>query len=337
MVQLTSAAVSWFALGASALHIGTRAERTNAVIAKRWVGWENVQKAFIFGDSYTETGFDYTQAQPSATNPLGNPNYPGRTSSNGPNWVSYLTYKYNASELLTYNFAYGGATVDSALVEPYLPTVKSVKEQVDTEFLPGYTGSSASTTWTGDDSIFAIWIGINDVNNSFKQGKNMTDALNDEIFDVFSGLVDKMYDAGGRNYVLINVPPLERTPVVIGQGDSAVALIKADVAVWNQKVVDLANSLKAKADTNVWIYDSNESFGEVIDDPKLHAETAGLQNTTDYCVAYQDGTPAQDTFDPSCGIPVNEYFWLNDLHPTSAIHEVVAKGVADLLSADPNI
>ncbi len=49
------------------------------------------------------------------------------------------------------------------------------------------------------------------------------------------------------------------------------------------------------------------------------------------------GTPAQDTLDASCGVPVNQYFWLNNLHPTSAIHEVVAKGVADLLAAGPNI
>jgi phospholipase/lecithinase/hemolysin len=49
------------------------------------------------------------------------------------------------------------------------------------------------------------------------------------------------------------------------------------------------------------------------------------------------GTPAQDTLIASCGIPVNQYFWLNNLHPTSAIHEVVAKGIADALTKGPNI
>lgn len=335
MVRLTGA-VSSFALGASALSLGTRSQPSSGV-AKRWVGWENIKNAFIFGDSYTQTGFDYTQTQPSADNPFGNPTYPGWTSSNGPNWVGYLTVKYNASSLLTYNLAYGGATVDSALVTPYDPSVKSLKDQVQSEFIPGYTGSAPKAAWTGDDSIFAIWIGINDIGNSYYNGADATDALNAQIFDVLSGLVGQIYDAGGRNYVLINVPPLDRTPLIVPQGETAVALSKADVASWNQKVVDLAQALKAKADTSVWVYDSNTSFGEVIDDPTSHAESSGLKNTTDFCAAYQNGTPAQDTLDPSCGVPVNQYFWLNNLHPTSAIHEVVAKGVADLLAAGPNI
>ena len=80
------------------------------------------------GDSYTTTGFNASGPQPSPSNPLGNPDYLGHTSSNGPNWIDYLTTKYNHTLLLTYNLAFGGATVDSALVEPYLPTVLSLKE-----------------------------------------------------------------------------------------------------------------------------------------------------------------------------------------------------------------
>ena len=56
--------------------------------------------------------------QPSLGNPLGNPPYPGYTSSNGPNWVDYLTVKYNQSLVETYNIAFGGATIDSDLVAP---------------------------------------------------------------------------------------------------------------------------------------------------------------------------------------------------------------------------
>lgn len=49
------------------------------------------------------------------------------------------------------------------------------------------------------------------------------------------------------------------------------------------------------------------------------------------------GTPEWDTFTPSCGVPVNEYFWLNDLHPTYPIHDVVAQGVADGFVEGPNV
>ncbi|TRX95575.1 hypothetical protein FHL15_003533 [Xylaria flabelliformis] len=323
MVRLTAAVISSFALSASALSLGTRAEQPSGE-AKKWAGWKNIKKAFILLRLYPDAAVRRKS--------IWEPNIP---------WLDIVKRtklgQYNASALLTYNLAYGGATVDSALVKPYDPSVKSLKDQVESEFIPGYTGNSPKTTWTGDDSVFAIWIGINDIGNSYWNGANATDALNTQIFSVISGLVDKIYTAGGRNYVFINVPPLDRTPLIIPQGSSAVSLSKADVAAWNQKVVDYAKTLKAKANTNVWVYDSNKSFGQVIDNPASHPETAGLKNTTAYCTAYQNGTPAQDTLDASCGVPVNQYFWLNNLHPTSAIHEVVAKGVADLLTAGPNI
>jgi len=175
----------------------------------------------------------------------------------------------------------------ASLVKPYDPSVKSLKDQVESEFIPGYTGSSSKAKWSGDDTVFAVWIGINDIGNSYWNGKNATDALNAKIFSVISGLVDKIYAAGGRNFVFINVPPLDRTPLIVPQGVDAVALSKADVAAWNQKVVDLAKTLKTKRSTNVWVYDSNKSFGEVMDKPSSHPESANLKNTTAYCEAYQ--------------------------------------------------
>lgn len=95
-------------------------------------------------------------AQPSVTDPLGNPTYPGYTSSNGPNWVDYLTVQFNKTLLETLNLAYGGATVDSALVAPYLPTVLSVKEQIKQEFLPVYGNQQNSKfAWDPEHTLFS--------------------------------------------------------------------------------------------------------------------------------------------------------------------------------------
>jgi phospholipase/lecithinase/hemolysin len=32
-----------------------------------------------------------------------------------------------------------------------------------------------------------------------------------------------------------------------------------------------------------------------------------------------------------CGVPVNQYFWLNSLHPTFPVHDVLAEKVAQML------
>lgn len=79
-----------------------------------------------------------------------------------------------------FNLAYGGATIDSKLVTPYLPTVlwerdifllqnivlkasnRSIVDQVS--LFDKYLASKpAGAQWSSDNSLFTFWIGINDV------------------------------------------------------------------------------------------------------------------------------------------------------------------------------
>jgi len=300
-----------------------------------WPGWSGIKHAFIFGDSYTTTTFNVTGEQPTATNPLGNPPYPGWTASNGPNWVDYLTVKYNESLVLTYNLAYGGATINSALVAPYLPTVSSVAEQIENEWFPAYASKPTTAPWSSADTLFAIFDGINDVGNSYWKD---TATLNTAIFAVYRGIVDELYYAGARNFLFINVPPVNRSPLMLAQSTASQASEKADLAVWNGMVVSMAKAVKnAFPDTNIFTVDSNSLFTEVLDNPASFPQTAHYKNTTAYCVAYENGTPAVDTFNATCGVPVNEYFWLNSLHPTYPMHDVLAQNIGKRLAAGPNI
>jgi phospholipase/lecithinase/hemolysin len=54
-------------------------------------------------------------------------------------------------------------------------------------------------------------------------------------------------------------------------------------------------------------------------------------------LTYGSGTPTEDYLNTTCGIPVNEYFWLNSLHPTYPMHDVLAEEIAKTLAAGPNI
>ncbi|CAL1711720.1 unnamed protein product [Somion occarium] len=121
---------------------------------------------FSFGDSYTQTGFTTDGAAPSVGNPLGNPPYPGYTAVGGTNWIDLNTVTYNKSLILTYNYAYGGATIDATLVQPYEPTVLSLTDQVN-EFLTTVASKPANASWTSDNALFSFWIGINDIGNSY--------------------------------------------------------------------------------------------------------------------------------------------------------------------------
>jgi phospholipase/lecithinase/hemolysin len=269
-------------LAASAL-----AAPSSTTNASSWSGWKNVKQLFVFGDSYTQTGFDPKSTQPSASNPFGNPQYPGWTSSNGPNWVGFLTNTYNKSKILTYNLAYGGATVDSALVTPYAPTVISVKDQVRTQYLPIYGSHPASAPWTAKTSLFAFFIGINDVGNSWYLN-NAT--LYDTVFSTYAGLLEQVYATGARNFLFLSVPPINLSPLIITQNDNGYATEYEGkvVADWNARLVAMTKALKTKhADVTVFVHDTNALFMQVIKDPKSFEQTAGLRNVTGYCAAYK--------------------------------------------------
>lgn len=296
-----------------------------------WSSWKNVKNLFIFGDSYTQTGFDINGTQPNAANPFGNPPYPGWTSSNGPNWAGFLATTYNASFIRAYNLAYGGATVDSTLVTPYAPTVVSLAQQIEQQFLPRYGSHPTDAPWTSKDSLFAFFIGINDVGNSWWLGNS---SLYDAIFTRYDGLLEQLYTFGARNYLFLNVPPVQLAPLTLSKDDGGYAVETEGKVIgdWNARVTKLSKAFKKRhADANLFVHDTYKVFDDVIKNPKAWEQTSGLKNVTGFCKAYANGTPTWTTKDPSCQYAVNEYLWLNDLHPTYPVHNATAASVAQFL------
>lgn len=169
----------------------------------------HTNNAITSGDSYSQTGFEINGTLPSAANPLGNPAFPGYTTSGGANWIGFLVTEYNKSLLLSYDFAYGGATTDADLVTPYLPTVLSFIDQV-TEFTNSIASHPATTPWTSENTLFGVWMGVNDVGNTYYES-NVTDIL-DAIMVKYFEQLQIMYDAGGRNFVLLSVPRKSSSP-----------------------------------------------------------------------------------------------------------------------------
>ena len=138
------------------------------------------------GDSYTSTNFTLHGAQPNKANPIGNPPFPGATSSDGPNYIDFLTSTYNETFIKTYNLAYGGATVNPFLVPTlYGASVRTFLSQVIKDFVPLYTNNS-DVQWQSSNSLFVILFGINDCIQSY--GFN-NDTLNIDIIASYEGLV----------------------------------------------------------------------------------------------------------------------------------------------------
>ncbi|KAF8655085.1 hypothetical protein AX16_003249 [Volvariella volvacea WC 439] len=242
---------------------------------------------FSFGDSYTQTGFNPYGEYPNDANPIGNPPYPGWTSTGGENWVGYVTTKYNSSQIYTYNFAYGGATIDANLVKPYMPTVLSLTDQVN-QYLETVASKPPSTPWKSYNSLFSIWIGINDIGNSFwLEGDR--DAFSDVLLDAEFALVEKLSfplplpftpnpisnsNSGARNFLFVNVPPIYRSPLMLAQPESSRDLEARVIAGFNSKLAARAKALKVShPGVRTWIWDSHAGFTKILDAPQDYGFT----------------------------------------------------------------
>ncbi|KAF8595187.1 hypothetical protein BDV93DRAFT_576187 [Ceratobasidium sp. AG-I] len=259
------------------------------------------QHWFSFGDSYTQTGFDINGAKPSAENPIGNPQYPGYTACGMvPNWVDFITTKHNRTKLLTYNFAYGGATIDAKLVKPYTDTVQSLTDQVNT-----FLDNTAVAPWVPSDTLFSIWIGINDIGNSFwLEGDR--DAFSDTLLDAYFALVEKLYNAGGRNFLFVNVPHVNRSPLMMAQPESSRIAEEAVIDGFNAKLADRVDLFDAShTGIKSWVLYPNNWIDGLLDNPTLYG--------------FKDNTSYGDAAD---------LMWCNDYHISSKVHESFANYVA---------
>lgn len=297
--------------------------------ATHWSGFKGVQYYFAFGDSYTTTGFDIHGQQPSPPNPLGNPAYPGLTTANGEGYVDFLTYNYNKSYVQSYNFAQSGATINNNTIAQISPAIHSGRQQVEQDWVNNYVNNSA-VPWTAANSLFSFFFGINDITNTYQKLNPLT-----YPFDIndYQTIIDFAYDHGARNFLVFNVPPIYRSPGYAAVGATAQLEATLWVTETNQLINNMASNLRSNhSDITVFVYDAYTSYNNVLNNVASRTQTAPIKNTTNFCAAYEFGTrPNWYAFDPSCGVPVDEYFWIDLLHPGFRMQNASAADIAALI------
>jgi phospholipase/lecithinase/hemolysin len=223
---------------------------------------QSTKYLMVFGDSYSTTGSSVTGAAPSRANPIGNPEFPGITTSGGLNWVGQAIAKLNSSVVLSYNFAVTGATVDEALVSNESGT--GVDDQVA---LFGQYVAKAGT-WKAPNTLAAIWVGINDVGLPWQVGEKPPIAA---VLQRYRELLDNLYNDGLRRFILFTLPPFDRAPGVLGATVEAQNVLRSYITTYNNGVRSIAQQFKAAHRDirgHVQILDTTPAFQKALANPQ---------------------------------------------------------------------
>lgn len=162
----------------------------------------------------------------------------------------------------------------------------SLKDQVESLFLPILGHKPSFARWKSSDSLFTFWIGVNDIGNSY-WNQNF-DVFHDKLMDEYFRIIEELYVSGARNFVLLNVPAIDRSPLTVGQGQQSVDLERLALASFNKKVEQRVKTLKG-THSDVWaqVFDSKKVFDKLLDKPQSY----GLKNAATYCDLYQKYEP----------------------------------------------
>lgn len=281
----------------------------------------SARKLFHFGDSYSTTRFQYTGAQPSTSNPIGNPAFPGTTYAGGINWVGDLIKgrlfssavvhrrpltlipaqpTSGGSPTFVYNYAYPGAVFNSTISNSDRSIPDFQAQAV--AWYQQLVAPANNITFDPAHDVFSVYFGTNDINIS---GSNTT--VFPAMWDSWLHTMGELYNAGARRFLIFGMDPIWRAPNPQNYPDKRVVTLMQDaVQVWNTTLASHVQTFqRAYAGTTVHVFATDPWFGRVLDHPTQFGAPNAL-------CANSDGK--------SC-------LWWDGLHPGLAIQKSVSLGV----------
>lgn len=116
--------------------------------------------------------------------------------------------------------------------------------------------------------------------------------------------MEDLHEKGARSFLFLTVPPTNRAPLIIEQGQPSISLITSALADYNSQLADSVKAFQQKHPDldQVTVFDTQPIFNTLLD----NSQTFGFVNVTGFCDAYQNGTPEMTTQIAPCA-PVSSF------------------------------
>lgn len=266
----------------------------------------NYDRVVVFGDSLSDVGNTHHNAFLSIFAPQAQPPYFDGRFSNGPVWAEHLANELDLDASIRsgaggFNYAEGGALSGGGT--NFLGAIDNVGRQVG-NYLDDFNP-------TGDE-LFLIWGGGNDfieiggsLGSLFSGGGSPQGVAND-----LTGYIQQIANAGGRNFLVLNMPDLGAIPRYAGTNDQQdLSNTSSQFNAILAGQVDALNAQNSQLDID--LLDIETLFGQMLADPSVY----GFTNTTDPAYNEDNGTVV--------GNPEGYAFW-DAIHPGALAHEWIA-------------
>lgn len=281
---------------------------------------------YAFGDSLTDVGNYYITTGGASPAP---PYYNGQYS-NGNVWLQTFATDLGLPALTPSldggtDYAYGGAQSGT-----------TISHTAGTTDLTG-TGAQiaqfqAAHATADPNALYTIWIGSNDLLNA---PPSYTEAQDAELIGQVVGNIDNSINTltaeGAKNFLVLTVPDLGKTPAVLSAGPTASAAFSTFSASLDSVLVNGSTTLGVPSlaglatgtGAHISVFDAYSNLDQTIAD----AAALGLTDVTDACYMVT-------TTGTVCSNP-NQYLFWDPIHPTATAHALLGNQVATQLGFAP--
>ncbi|MEM4986259.1 SGNH/GDSL hydrolase family protein [Collimonas sp. H4R21] len=273
------------------------------------VAQSGINKIVAFGDSLSDTQNIFNASQ--WTLPNSSSWFLGRFS-NGKTWVEYFA---NNLQLPLYNWAIGGAGVDTQKL-----VIPGVIQQVQsyTEYM------QKAQNYQPQNTLFTMLIGGNDLVN-----------YNSTVDQVISGetqALQSLIQAGARNILLLKLPDVSKAPV-FGIKTTG-ATVAAQVIDLNTRLAALVSSLQAQygSSLHIQLFDTYALFNDLLSNPGKYQVSNTIQSCLNINTNSSTNYLSTQAARPQCSNPDSFVFW-DMLHPTTHTHKLLADAVTAFYKA----
>jgi phospholipase/lecithinase/hemolysin len=282
----------------------------------------SIDGIYAFGDSLTDVGNIYAAtggAAPAAP-------YVNGQFTNGNVWVQDLASDLGIAPLTPSlpggtDYAYGTAESGVTAFNTSAPNTD----------LTGATGQlaqyQATHAMADPNALYTIWIGANDLSDMLTgQLPSQYAADSGEVIGNIYAAVNTFAGMGAKNFLIVTVPDLGKTPEVLAAGPAESAGASFLTNSFDTGMTNGIPLLAAADSVNISVLNTFSLLDTIVADPASY----GFSNVTQPCltgeVNYAGGTP--------CANPSQYLFW-DELHPTAAGHEIVADEALALITPEP--